>query len=87
MRSELMTIGDDGRLALGKEYAGREVLVEEHPPGVWKVQVGTFVPDNERWLHESPVRETVAESIAWAENHTRRETDLDDLEEKLLGGE
>lgn len=85
MRSAVMKIGEDGQLALGKEYAGCEVLVEEPTPGVWKIRAGTFIPDNERWLHEPKARMAIDESIAWAENHPRRETDLNDLEEKLRG--
>ncbi len=87
MRSDILTIGDDGRLARGKEYAGREFHVKEQAPGVWEIQAGTFIANNERGLHESPVRETIAETIASAERHPRREADLDELEEKLLGGE
>lgn len=38
-------------LSLGKQFAGRQVLVEEQEPGVWLVRTATVVPDNERWLH------------------------------------
>ena len=87
MRSVVMKVGEDGQLALGREFAGREVLVEESTPGVWKIRTGVFIPDNERWLHEPKARETLDEAITWAESHPRRETDLDDLEEKILGRE
>ena len=80
-----MKIGEDGRLALGKEYAGREVLVEELKPGVWKIEAGTFIPDGERWLHEPEVRATLDEAVTWARSHARKETDLDELERKLFG--
>jgi len=44
------TIGSSGQIALGKEYAGRRVLVDQVEPGVWLIKVGEFVPNSERWL-------------------------------------
>lgn len=82
MRSALRRIGEDGRVPLGKEYAGCEVLVEEIQRGVWKIKTGTFIPDDERWLHQPEVSATLDDAIAWAEAHPRRETDLDEIEEK-----
>ena len=85
MRSAVLKVGEDGRVPLGREYAGREVLVEEVQPGSWTIKTGTFVPDDERWLHQPEVREALDEAIHWAETHPRQETDLDELEDKLLG--
>jgi len=45
-------IGANGQISLGKQFAGRQVLVEEQGPGVWLVRTATVIPDNERWLHE-----------------------------------
>lgn len=43
-------VGTNGQISLGKQYAGRQVLVEEYEPGVWLVRTATVVPDNERAL-------------------------------------
>ena len=64
--SSIKTIGTSGQIALGKEYAGRNVLVEEIEPGVWVVKLGDFIPDNERWLHTARVSEELDEAVAWA---------------------
>lgn len=45
-------IGANGRISLGKQFAGRQVLVEEQEPGVWHIRTATVIPDNERWVHE-----------------------------------
>ena len=45
-------VGANGQISLGKQFAGRQVLVEEREPGVWMVRTATVIPDNERWLHE-----------------------------------
>jgi len=65
--SVIKTIGANGQISLGKEYAGKSVLVDEIEPGVWIVKVGQFIPDSERWLHEPPTQRKLDEAIAWAE--------------------
>ncbi|MEA1053816.1 hypothetical protein U5801_28990, partial [Lamprobacter modestohalophilus] len=45
-------VGANVQISLGKQYAGRQVPVEEQEPGVWLVRTATVIPDNERWLHE-----------------------------------
>ncbi len=61
------TIGSSGQIALGKEYAGRHVLVDQIVPGTWIIKLGKFVPDSERWIHEPEVRADLDEAIEWAE--------------------
>ncbi len=73
------TVGRSGQIALGKAYAGRQVLVEQLDPGVWLVKLGEFIPDDERWVHATGVKADLDEAIAWAETHPAAETDLDAL--------
>lgn len=79
----IKTVGSSGQIALGKRYAGRQVVVEEREPGVWIVRLGEFVPDNERWLHEPEVKKELDEALAWAAKHSPQGTDLNELEERL----
>ena len=79
----IKTIGRSGQIALGKEYAGRSVLVDELEPGVWIIKLGQFIPDSERWLYEAQVQQEVAEAIAWAERNPPRPTDIEALEAHL----
>jgi hypothetical protein len=65
--SVIKTIGANGQISLGKEYAGKSVLVDEIEPGVWVVKIGQFIPDSERWLHEPAAKAKLDEAIAWAE--------------------
>ena len=73
------TIGRSGQIVLGKEYAGRSVLVDQVEPGVWIIKVGEFVPDSERWLYEAQVQQEVEEAITWAERNPLRPTDVEAL--------
>ncbi|WP_217895909.1 hypothetical protein [Burkholderia multivorans] len=36
---------------MAKEFAGRQVLIEEREPGVWLVRTAVVIPENEAWLH------------------------------------
>ena len=44
------SVGASGQISLGKEYAGRQVLVEMPAEGVWIIKTARIVPDNEAWL-------------------------------------
>ncbi|MFT0532060.1 hypothetical protein ACMHYJ_04380 [Castellaniella hirudinis] len=62
-------VGANGQISLGKQFAGRQVLVEEQEPGVWLVRTATVVPDNERWLHSEAAAADLHEALAWAQSH------------------
>ena len=79
----LKTIGASGQISLGKEYAGRHVLVEQIEPGVWIIKIGEFIPENERWLHRPNIEEDLNEAIAWAEENPPKPSNVDDLERNL----
>ena len=59
-------VGANGQISLGKQYAGRQVLVEEREPGVWVVRTATVIPDNERWLHEPQAADDLTRAMDWA---------------------
>ena len=48
----IKVIGANGQISLGKQYAGRQVLVEEQEAGVWLIRTATVIPDNERWQQQ-----------------------------------
>ena len=79
----IKVIGKSGQIALGKEYAGRSVLVDQLEPGVWIIKVGEFIPDSERWLYDARVQKEVEEAIAWAERNPPRATDLEALASRI----
>ncbi|QWF70385.1 hypothetical protein KEF85_13725 [Methylomonas paludis] len=76
-------IGANGQISLGKQFAGRQVLVEEQEPGVWLVRTATVIPDNERWLHLPQTAADLDKALAWAQAHPANDTDTDLLLDKL----
>jgi len=81
--SAVKTIGASGQISLGKQYAGKNVLVEKIEPGVWVVKIGEFIPDSEKWLHQPDIENNLNEAVAWAETNPPNPIDLDDLEKSL----
>jgi len=64
--SSVKVVGANGQISLGKQFAGRQVLVEEHEPGVWMVRTATVIPDNERWLHQPQAAAELRSALHWA---------------------
>jgi len=81
--SAIKTVGASGQISLGKEYAGRNVLIEKIEPGVWVIKVGEFIPESESWLHRPDIKEDLDEAITWTEKNPPKPSNLDDLERTL----
>ena len=45
-------VGASGQISLGKEFAGRTVVIESSEPGVWVIKTAQTIPDSELWLHQ-----------------------------------
>lgn len=65
--ASVKVIGSNGQISLGKQFAGRQVLVEENEPGVWLIRTATVIPDNERWLHLPQAAHDFHQALAWAQ--------------------
>ena len=78
------SIGSSGQISLGKEFAGRKVLVENPEPGVWVIRTATIVPDNEKWIHTPSNKKALAEALEWAQKTPPKASDLSKLKIKRL---
>ena len=59
----IKTVGSSGQISLGKKFAGQTVLVDEIQAGVWMIQAGRFIPDNEKWVHGPDVQAELNEAV------------------------
>ncbi len=75
---QVKVVGLNGQISLGKQYAGRQVLVEEREPGVWLVRTATVIPDNERWLHEPQGASDLKKALEWSATHPASDANLED---------
>src|SRR5262249_14353199 len=76
-KTSVKVVGSNGQISLGKEFAGRQVLVEEREPGVWLVRTALVVPENELWLHEPRAQKDLQLALEWAKRNPPKESDPD----------
>jgi hypothetical protein len=82
-QASLKLIGANGQISLGKQFAGRQVLVEEQEPGVWLVRTVTVIPDNELWAHGPQASGDIESALGWAETNAPNDTNLDAVLSKI----
>jgi len=79
-------VGTNGQISLGKQFAGRQVLIEEQEPGVWLVRTATVLPDNENWLHQPKTAAALQKALAWAQKNPPSDASVDTVVKKLKRG-
>jgi hypothetical protein len=84
--ASVKVVGTNGQISLGKQFAGRQVLVEEREPGVWLVRTATVLPDNESWLHQPKTAVALQKAMTWAQNNAPSDTSVDMVIKKLARG-
>lgn len=77
------TVGASGQISIGKEYAGKTVLVERIEEGVWLIKTAQIIPDNEQWISEEPSKSRIDRAIVWAGKNRPVKTDLEKLGAKI----
>jgi hypothetical protein len=68
-KTSVKVVGTNGQISLGKEFAGRQVLVEECEPGVWTIRTALVIPENELWLHQPQVSQDLRRALAHAQSN------------------
>jgi hypothetical protein len=81
---KLKVIGANGQISLGKEYAGRQVTVEEMGDEKWLITGVAVIPKDELWMHQPETAAALTRAIRRAESTPPQETDLDALERDLV---
>ena len=84
--ASVRVVGTNGQISLGKQFAGRQVLIEEQEAGVWLVRAATVIPDNERWLHEPAAAGDLSKALTWAGSNATSDAALDKTLKRLANG-
>jgi len=75
-------VGASGQISLGKEFAGRTVVVDSREPGVWVIKTAQTIPDSELWLHQPEAADRLDRAMA-AMHEPPVAADLEALEQHL----
>ena len=82
MMTTVKRVGTSGQISLGKEFAGRTVLVDSTEPGVWLIKTAHTIPDSELWLHQPEAAARLDRALADIDQPAA-ESDLSVLEQHL----
>lgn len=66
---QVKVIGTNGQLSLGKEFAGKMVLIDQIDESTWIIKRGQFIPDSEKWLYQNNNMDKLDRALQWAEKH------------------
>ena len=75
-------VGTSGQISLGKQFAGRTVVVDSSEPGVWVIKTAQTIPDSELWLHQPEAADRLDRAMA-AMGQPAQVADLEALEQHL----
>jgi hypothetical protein len=82
-QADIKVIGSSGQISIGKQHAGRTVIVDEVEEGVWVIKASKVVPESELWLHEPAAAKKVKAGLEWAASHPPVESNLAAFGRKL----
>lgn len=80
------TVGNNGQVSIGKEFAGRQVQIEKTGEGLVIISPGKFIPDHQATFFTKQAMEGLQEFDTWATTHQPQvATDVNALRTKLKG--
>ena len=66
---QVKIIGINGQVSLGKEFAGKMILIDQPEKGTWLIKIGEFVPESEKWLYQSNNLSKLDRALDWTEKN------------------
>ncbi len=69
MNQQVKVIGANGQVSLGKEFAGKMVLIDQVDEGTWIIKSGEFIPDSEKWIYQDNNLSKLEKAIDWADKN------------------
>ena len=80
---KVLTVPPNGQISIGKQWAGREVMVEVVDENQIVIRSGTFIPAHQETFYTKAAEESLALFDKFAENKPGKKTDLAALRRRL----
>ena len=84
--AKLIRVPANGQISIGKEWAGRQIMVERLNDSELRIVSGSFTPDRKASLYSKDANEKLDIFNAWAEKHppkrSNRKAVMDRAEKK-----
>lgn len=81
--AKLLTVASNGQISIGKEWAGKQIVIERVSPNELRILSGAFIPDKDLTFHTSEAKEALIEFEDWAEKNPPKKSNRIDLIAKL----
>ena len=81
--AKLLTVASNGQISIGKEWAGKQILIEEINTNELRILSGSFIPDKDLAFYTSEAKETLQEFEAWTSQNSPKKTNRKELMRKL----
>src|SRR5262245_50458505 len=49
---QIKIIGVNGQISLGRDFAGKTIMIDHISQDTWIIKLGEFVPASEKWLYQ-----------------------------------
>jgi hypothetical protein len=85
-QQQVKIIGANGQVSLGKEFAGKMVLIDQVEDGTWIIKCGEFVPASEKWLYQGNNLNKIEKAVDWAV-HNKPSDNFDEVIQRLEHGD
>lgn len=83
--AQIKVIGSNGQLSLGKEFAGKMVLIDHISDDTWIIKSGAFIPDSEKWLYQGENISKLEKALEWTEKNDPQDN-FDQLAKDIENG-
>jgi hypothetical protein len=70
---QVKVVGVNGQVSLGKEFAGKTVLIDQIDETTWVIKSGIFVPDSEKWLYQGKNLAKLEKALEWVEKNASKD--------------
>ncbi|MGE3920557.1 MAG: hypothetical protein AB7F64_06400 [Gammaproteobacteria bacterium] len=69
IHQQVKMIGANGQVSLGKEFAGKMIIIDQINSNTWIIKSGEFIPDNEQWLYQKKHLEKLDKALEWSDKN------------------
>lgn len=80
---KVLTVPSNGQISIGKQWAGREVMVEVVDDNRIVITSGTFVPADQATFYTKEANATLENFNQWSGKTPAKKTDLNSLRKRL----
>jgi hypothetical protein len=80
---KVLTVPSNGQISIGKQWAGREVMVEMVNDNCMVITAGTFIPHDLATFYTKDAHAQLANFNRWSQKTPASQTNLNQLRKRL----